>query len=37
MPASSSNVAGIGVGAFIGGIVVTMLVFGIILAVYCIR
>ncbi len=37
MPTSSSNVAGIGVGAFIGGIVVAMLVFGIILAVYCIR
>ncbi len=37
MPASSFNVVGIGAGAFIGGIVVAMLFFGIVLTVHCIR
>ncbi len=36
-PANSYNVVGIGVGAFIGGIVVAMLFFGIVLTVHCIR
>lgn len=38
MPSASSyNVVGIGAGAFIGGIVVAMLFFGIVLTVHCIR